>query len=110
MEELNKIIDELTDTIINSKEYKNVIELKKKMETNQELIVLINEVKTLQKKYVKSNYDEQLKEKLEIKEKELSSVPIYSIYNENLNKVNEMINLVKDELNNYFYKKLNPKD
>lgn len=110
MEELNRSIDELVDVIINSNEYQNVIEIKKKMDTNKELKELINEVKTLQKKYVKNNYDSELKEELEKKEKELNDIPIYAIYNENLDKVNEMINLVKDELNDYFYKKLNPKD
>ena len=110
MEELSKSIDELVSVVINSKEYQNVIELKKKMNDNKELINLINEVKVLQKKYVKSAYDKKLKEELEIKEKELNSIPIYSIYNENLSIVNEMISLIKDELNNYFYEKLNSKD
>ena len=110
MEKLNKSIDDLIDTIVNSKEYKNVIEIKKKMDTNSELIILINEVKKLQKKYIKSNYDEKIKKDLEIKKEELNNIPIYVDYNENLKAVNEMINIVKDELNKYFYDKLNNTD
>lgn len=110
MEELNKSIDELVNSIISSKEYKACIELKEKMNDNKELITLVNNVKKLQKQYVKSNYDEKIKKEIEKCEKELNSIPIYSMYNENLNIVNERISIIKDELNNYFYKKLNPKD
>ena len=42
----------------------------------------------------------------EVKNK-LNEIPIYVIYNQNLEKVNEMINLVKDELNTYFDNLLN---
>ena len=34
---------------------------------------------------------------------ELNDIPIYIIYCENLNKVNEMINYVNDELSDFFY-------
>ena len=107
MENLNKSIDELVNTIINSKEYKNVVQIKEKMNNNKGLISLITEVKNLQKKYIKRNYDEKIKQELEKKEEELNNIPIYSVYNENLKVVNEMISLITDELNNYFYEKLN---
>ena len=38
MEELNKSLDEVVDTIKNSKEYKKCIELKEKMETTVSLL------------------------------------------------------------------------
>lgn len=107
MEKLNKNIDELIDIIINSKEYQTCINLKKQMSSNNELIVLINDVKNLQKKYIKSNYNDEVKQELIDKEDKLNQIPIYNIYNENLQIVNNLINIINDELNSYFYNKLN---
>lgn len=116
---LNKDIEESLDDIINyitnSKEYIKCIEIKKKMSKNKKLTELIEDIKKLQKKYIKENdesikeKDESIKEKLDSKEKELNEIPIYVEYNNNLEVVNNMINLVKDELNDYFYKLLNEK-
>ena len=103
MEKLDKVIN----YILNSDEYKNCISIKKKMSENEELTSLINEVKELQKRYIKSNYDSNIKNELDNKNDELNSIPIYNIYNNNLNKVNEMIDYVQDELNDYFYKVVN---
>ena len=44
---------------------------------------------------------------VDIKEQELNEIPIYAEYSNNLEVVNNMINLVKDELNDYFYHVLN---
>lgn len=105
---IEKSLDDIINYIINSKEYIKCIEIKKKMSKNKELTKLIEEIKELQKKYVKEN-KESIKEKLDSKEKELNGIPIYVEYNNNLEVVNNMINLVKDELNDYFYKLLNEK-
>lgn len=108
MEELNRSIDELINIIIDSDAYQKCISLKEKMGKNKDLVQLINDVKILQKKYIKSNYDGDIKQKLKEKEDELNRIPIYIIYNDNLKVVNEMISVVNDSLNGYFYKKLNP--
>ena len=99
---MNKELDELVSYIKNTSSYKNCISIKKKMDENEEICSLIEEIKSLQKKYVKSNYDDSIKEKLDKLESKLNSIPIYVEYNNNLEKVNEMIDLVKDELNDYF--------
>lgn len=109
MENLNNSIEELIKIIVNSKEYQTCVELKKKMSENKELIELINDVKNLQKKYIKSNYSEDIKQNLEEKEEMLKQIPIYIIYNENLEIVNWMVNTINEELSKYFYDKLNPK-
>lgn len=67
---------------------------------------LIADIKNLQKKYVKTNSDEVLRELKELEEK-LNSIPIYVIYMQHLEKVNEKINFVRDELNDYFDKLFN---
>ena len=107
MEELNKKVDELVKVITTSKEYQKCLELKQKMQENKELKELINSIKILQKKYLKSNYDESIKQELEDEKNKLSNYPIYTVYNDNLEIVNNMINIINDELNNYFYQKLN---
>ena len=99
---MNKELDELVSYIKNTSSYKNCISIKKKMDKNEEICSLIEKIKSLQKKYVKSNYDDSIKEELDKLEFKLNSIPIYVEYNNNLEKVNEMIDLVKDELNDYF--------
>ena len=102
MEELNKVIDYITNT----KEYQNTIKLKEQMDNNEELNNLIKEVKELQKIYIKDKSSHN-KEKLDEKIKLLDNYPIYKSYNENLEVVNQMISYVNDELNDYFVKVMN---
>ncbi len=108
MEKLNKSLDEVVDCIKNSKEYKKCIELKEKMNSNDEINSLVKEIKLKQKKYIRTNDSNILSELNELEEK-LNCIPIYHIYTENLEKVNYYINYVKDELNEYFDNLLNKK-
>lgn len=108
MEELSNSLDEVVNCIKNSKEYKKCISLKKKMEDNDEINSLIKEIKLKQKKYIRNN-DFNKKNELDLLENKLNDIPVYHIYMENLEVVNEMINYVKDELNDYFFKLLNKK-
>ena len=103
MEELNDIITWIEE----SKEYKKCIELKKKMDENDELVKLIREVKKKQKEYVKSNFDKDKKKELDKLQKKLDEIPIYNVYNRNLEIVNSYIDYVRDELNDYFCKVFN---
>ena len=101
-------LDEVVKVIKDSKEYKTCIDLKKQMESNEDINSLVKKIKVLQKKYIRTN-DKDIKLELDNLEKELNEIPIYHIYMENLEKVNDMINYVKDELNNYFDLLLNEK-
>lgn len=109
MENLYKALDEVILCITESKEYEMCISLKEKMKDNEEINKLVNKVKELQKKYVKSSYNEEIKKELDLINKRLEEIPIYHIYLSNLEKVNEKIDYVKDSLNDYFYKLLNEK-
>lgn len=91
---------------MNSKDYKSCIEIKKKMSANKELVQLVEKIKKLQKEYVRSN-DLKIIEELKRLEDELNEIPIYVVYMQHLERVNQMINYVKDELNDYFYDVLN---
>ena len=108
MEKLNRSLDEVVDCIKNSKEYKKCIELKEKMNSNDEINSLVKEIKLKQKKYIRTNDSNILRELNELEER-LNCIPIYHIYTENLEKVNYYINYVKDELNEYFDNLLNKK-
>ena len=100
-------LDEIVKYITNSYSYKKCIELKKDM--NDDLIKgEVNEIKKLQKLYIREK-DDDIKDILDEKVNKLNSMPIYSEYNYYLEDVNNMINLVKDELNDYFYELLNKK-
>lgn len=97
MEELNKVID----FIINSKSYKKCLELREKMSNNNEIMNLIDEIKSLQKKYIR-NKNDNIKKELDEKTDRLFNIPIYYKYNKYLEEVNNMISYVEDELNDYF--------
>ena len=102
MEELNKVID----YIINSDSYKKCMELRDKMSKNKELMSLIDEIKSLQKKYMKSK-SKDIKKELDEKTDKLMNIPIYYKYNQKLEEVNNMISYVEDELNDYFERVVN---
>ena len=83
------------------------ISLKEKMEKNIDLKNKINKIKNLQKKYIRSGYDSSIKSELDKLNEELFNIPIYKIYLDNLEVVNQKIDYVKDSLNDYFYKLFN---
>lgn len=107
MENLYSAIDEIVLSIKESKEYKMSISLKEKMEKNIDLKNKINKIKTLQKKYIRSGYDSSIKSELDKLNEELFNIPIYKIYLDNLEVVNQKLDYVKDSLNDYFYKLFN---
>ena len=76
------------------------------MSENTELTDLIEEVKSLQKEYIKTNSTD-IKKKLDEKTSKLEEYPIYNSYNKYLEEVNHMISYVNDELNDYFDKVIN---
>jgi cell fate (sporulation/competence/biofilm development) regulator YmcA (YheA/YmcA/DUF963 family) len=108
MEELNNRVDELINYIKDSNEYKKCLSLKEKMDENDYIKDLVERIKKLQKEYIKNN-DSKIKVELDKLTDELNNIPLYYVYNQNLDKVNEMILFVKDSLNNYFDELLNKK-
>lgn len=106
VKQLNKALTDVVDTIINSNDYKACLEIKEKMSKNEEIVQLVEKIKKLQKKYVNTN-DSELLQELKVLEDQLNDIPIYVIYMQHLERVNQMIDLVKDEVNDYFYQVLN---
>ena len=106
---LNNKLEDVIDCIKESSEYKKCLELQNKMNDNDEIKELINNIKVLQKKYIKSNYSESVKNELDDVTCKLNNIPIYVSYLDNLEKVNYKIEYVKDYLNDYFVNLLNNK-
>lgn len=105
---LDKELEDIISYIKNSDSYKKCIEIQEKMESNVEIKNLVANVKSLQKQYVKSDFqNEKIKKDLDCLEKKLNHIPIYVEYIHHLNIVNDMIGLVRDSLNEYFYKLFN---
>lgn len=100
-------LDDLILYIKESREYQLCLKAKEKMKDNEELMELIDEVKSLQKKYIRSNYSKEIKEALDEKMRVLNEIPIFATYNYNLEIVNEKLQVIKEELDQYFYSKLN---
>ena len=74
------------------------------MKTNKELMKLIDDLKVAQQEYVKYQKNEDTVYELT---KKLEDIPIYVSYMNSLEKVNEMISYVSDDLNEYFNKLVN---
>ena len=79
------------------------------MNDNPLICEKINKIKKLQKEVVKSSYDKDIKKELDLLVGELESIPIYVVYTQNLEIVNQKIDYVRDSLNDYF-KELFEKD
>ena len=109
MEKLLSRIDDVVNCIKSSDDYIKCIELQDKMSSNSEITELVNRIKTLQKKYIKSNYSPSIKEELDKTNDELMNIPFYAMYLSYLEKVNYKIDYVKDYMNDYFNKLLNEK-
>ena len=111
MEMLNKEekdkLDEIVKYITESSDYKKMIKYKEKVSENKELLDLINEVKSLQKKYIRSKKEENIKKELDSKISLLEKNDEFVIYNYYLDKVNTNLELVKEKINNYFDKLFN---
>lgn len=101
---LNKALGDVIAVITNSDDYQQCLQLKNKMKKNQELMELIENLKTAQKEYVKNGVG---KEKIAFLEEKLYQYPIYLVYMEHLGKVNDMLSYVEEDLNDFFNQLMN---
>ena len=90
---INESIEELFNSINNSDEYKEYLKMQKDLYNNRELMDLIEEIKSLEKKAVKLEYsgDDKYKEvdkEIEKNTKELNANAYYAEYLSKLNKFN----------------------
>lgn len=102
---LNKALDDVISVIKNSDDYRTCLQLKEKMKKNRDLMELIEKLKLEQKDFVRNGY--QSKDKINELQEKLYQIPIYVIYMQHLEKVNDMICYIEDDLNHYFYQLFN---
>ncbi len=102
----NEIIEktkELVKTIKEDSLYKEYMELRHELKSNKEINDKIEEVKRLQRKYVKGNYqDKEVLDNINTLTKELESVPLYYIYNQKEEELNNNLLLIKEGLSKTF--------
>lgn len=103
---MDKAISDVVDCIVQSLEYQDCKRIQKQMEENKEIMSRIQRIKDLQKKYLRTN-DLEVEKELKTLEQELNEIPIYFIYNQKLELVNQKIHYVTEEINDYFYRLLN---
>ena len=99
---------ELVKEIKNDKEYREYITLRDKVKSNKEIMERIDNIKTLQKQYIKSAYlDDEIKVKLDKELSELEAIPLYKEYVLKEKKINNILISIKEGINSSFDNILN---
>lgn len=102
-------IDELFDELKKSNLYKNYVSAKKQLESNNEIINIINEIKRLQKIAV-NNKDDVVEKELKELYKKLDSYPLYQSYIGYKEELENELKIISKEFNSYFYEILRLED
>lgn len=99
---------ELVKEIKNDKEYREYVTLRNKIKSNEEIMKIIENIKTLQKQYIKSAYlDDEIKVKLDKELSELEDIPLYKEYLLKEKKINNILISIKEGINVSFENILN---
>lgn len=107
LNEVDKIIEYIKDT----DDYKDYIYLKEKLSNNDKANNLIKEIKNLQKDIVKLELEKkditELDNKIKSNLQELNKMPLYVEYTQKQEVLNDMYQIIKSRLDEYFYDKFN---
>lgn len=99
---------ELVKEIKNDKEYREYVTLRNEIKSNKEIIKRIENIKTLQKQYIKSAcLDDEIKAKLDKELSELEDIPLYKEYLLKEKKINNILISIKEGINSSFDNILN---
>ena len=98
-------VKKLITTILESDMYQQYLLVEEKMKRNSTIMEQIQQVKQLEKKYVRSGFQEEaLKEQIDTIYQQLKNNPLYRNYEQSFDKVNELFTFLKEDLNDYFQK------
>ena len=101
----------LVNSIKEDKKYKEYLDLRKKIESNDEIKKRMEKVKSLQKKYVKSAYlDTNIERKIKKELNILESIPLYNSYINKEKEINNIFISIREGLNILFDDILNRSD
>lgn len=108
---INNRIDDLFNTIKDSKEYKDYLNIGEVLKKDKEINELVEEIKTLQKKSVNLEYngDETYKQvdlEIEKKVKILNHKPIYKEYLRRMNNFNDILSESSYNIEKYINDKI----
>lgn len=104
-------IDELFNAINESKEYQSYLQIGKVIEADEEINLLVSEIKQLQQKSVRLEEEGNLEYKeidkiIEDKVKLLNSKPIYQEYLRRMNEFNNIIAESSNQIEKYINSKI----
>ncbi len=100
---LNKV-DEIINLIESSDDYQEYLKLQEQINHNEEIILLINQVKLKQKDYAHHLCS---KEELDSIINELNNHPLYREYLNKIDDINNTYSIIENTINNYMKKKFN---
>ena len=88
-EEIILKVKELTNKIKEDKLYQDYMKLRQELKKDESITQTIEEIKRLQRKYVKTNYqDKEVLEKINNLTNELEKIPLYAIYQQKEEELN----------------------
>ncbi len=102
--EIETKIDEIIQEIENSDIYIRYLTLQKQIESNSELMELINRVKVMQKDVIHKKKKQAELDKLM---DELNNNPLYREYSNSIYEINNTYGIIETTINNYFNKLMN---
>ena len=109
--EILNSIDDIIDTIKSSEDYKDYIYLKDKLSKHDKANSLIKKIKKKQKELVKKRVNKEditdIDKEINGLVKELNMIPLYNDFINKQETLNELYQVIKSRLDDYFYQKLN---
>lgn len=107
-EEIKNKAQKLVDAIKEDKNYKEYMYLRKELKDDEDIMIKIEQIKKLQKEYVKKAYiDKDIELKLEKLNKELEQEKLYKDYLDKEKEINNILININEGLNVMFNNILN---
>lgn len=108
---INNKVNELFESINNSKEYQEYLKIKEVIEKDNNILSLINEIKALQQESVNLEFNndpkyKEIDEFIETKVKVLNDNPIYQEYLLKIEEFNSILTTSSKLLENYVKEKI----
>ena len=108
---INNKIDDLFETIKNSKEYKAYQNIGEVLKDNDEVNDLVEEIKKLQQKSVRLEEEnnpeyKEVDKLIEEKVKKLNSIPVYQEYLRRMEEFNDIIATSRNNIEEYINSKI----
>ena len=101
--EIEEKIEEIVDYIKNTKSYNNYLKAKEILDNKTDIKEKIDNIKKLQKEIIKNpTKSKELDKKIKNIVKSLESDITYFQYQESIEEINNMLNILENALNNYF--------